>query len=156
MGAKHKTNTMLGQYHKWTGVALSAVALLFVIIGLSVKGCYTYEKGNVKAWYGIKESTMEAGGKETTTDIWDDHKTDNQKKWADSYKAAFAMCFLGLLANVVQIIAFLVELIGQPKSLGKIIAMATGGAMFLFYMIGFSLMVDGPKAAFEDSKIDGD
>ena len=78
--------------------------------------------------------------------MWEHKDSDsaNGTKAKSSLEAAFAMFFLGLLANTAQIAAFLVELIGPPRSLGRMAAAATGVAMFLFYMIGFSVAVGGP------------
>merc|ERR1719502_707240 len=62
------------------------------------------------------------------------------------------MIFFGILANTAQIVAFLVEMIPVEqltKPLGKMAAMGTGAAMFLFYMIGFSLLVAAPNATFK-------
>ena len=105
----------------------------------------------------------------TTTDMWKDFNTsDEQKKCASYLKGAFSMLFFGILSNVAQIGAFLVECLpahlqqqvmdelGQPKALGRLVAGGTGAAMFLFYMIGFALAVDGPKDLLKAVYLDSD
>jgi len=128
-------------------LGVSIFALLMVVIGLALP-LNTYEKGSVKASYGVKDHTVEMGSTKTTTDSWDfDCGSNDECKEAKSLsQTCFAFCFIGLLVNLVLIAALSaanfpeVALLQKmpPQLRQKMPIVGVAGGLSVCYLIGMA------------------
>jgi hypothetical protein len=155
---------MRGPAPKYIGCGISALCLLAVIGGLSIKGLYVHEEVygvlDFKWQMGIREIYTRANhydGDELTgfwrrtesrVNIWTSEEVTRHYgglPMRHSLIAALTCFCIGLLANVTQCASFLSELCGRQVRTARNAALATGGAMLLFYQIGFLCALVGPR-----------